>query len=245
MPTPEIVTASDRPDLEGEAKAALRDGWPAFVLRDPLSNIYRERVQSYFPGFDVLLVEDGEVVADGRAVPLRWDGETGSLPTGYDGALVSAVTEHEGSVKPDTLCIMAATVRPDRTGGGLAGKVLTALRDRAADAGLRRVIAPVRPALKAKYPLTPMEEFARWTRGDGLHLDPWIRTHQRLGATMLTPAPRSMVVPGTVAEWEKWTRMAFPQTGRYVVPEALDLLEIDRENDRGTYAETNLWVRHL
>jgi hypothetical protein len=39
--------------------------------------------------------------------------------------------------------------------------------------------------------------------------------------------------------------MAFPETGRYVVPGALDLVEIDRERDLGTYAETNLWMRHL
>jgi len=53
-----------------------------------------------------------------------------------------------------------------------------------------------------------------------------------------------MLITGTVAEWEDWTKMAFPQTGQYVVPAALDLVEIDREQDRGTYAETNLWMRH-
>ena len=89
-----------------------------------------------------------------------------------------------------------------------------------------------------------MSQFARWARGDGLHLDPWIRTHQRLGARILRPAPRSMLITGTVAEWEDWTKMAFPQTGRYVVPDALDLVRIDRAADRGTYAETNLWMRH-
>jgi hypothetical protein len=89
-----------------------------------------------------------------------------------------------------------------------------------------------------------MANFARWTRGDGLHIDPWIRTHQRLGADILTPAPRSMVIIGTVAEWEGWADMAFPETGEYVVPDALDLVSIDREQDRGTYAETNLWMQH-
>jgi hypothetical protein len=54
-----------------------------------------------------------------------------------------------------------------------------------------------------------------------------------------------MVITGTVAEWEGWAKMAFPQNGRYVVPEALDLVHIDRTADRGTYAETNLWMRHL
>ncbi|HEY0496267.1 MAG TPA: hypothetical protein VGD48_11000 [Kutzneria sp.] len=84
----------------------------------------------------------------------------------------------------------------------------------------------------------------RWARPDGLHVDPWIRTHQRLGATILGPAPRSMVVTGTVAQWEKWTTMAFPQTGRHVVPSALDLVDINRERDKGVYEETNLWMRH-
>lgn len=225
--------------------ARLRDGWPSFVLRDPVSNTHREAAATYFPRFDVLLLDDDEVLARATAVALRWDGEVASLPDGYDGALVAAIAEHEGSVEPDTLCVMAATVRSDRSGGGLAGKVLTALRERAVAAGLTKVIVPVRPTLKSSYPLTSMTEFARWTRDDGLHLDPWIRTHQRLGATILAACPRSMVVSGTVAEWEKWTGMAFPASDRYVVPGGLDLVEIDRERDLGTYEETNLWMRHL
>jgi hypothetical protein len=39
--------------------------------------------------------------------------------------------------------------------------------------------------------------------------------------------------------------MAFPETGQYVAPDALDLVGIDREKDSGAYAETNLWMRHL
>jgi hypothetical protein len=89
-----------------------------------------------------------------------------------------------------------------------------------------------------------MADFAGWARGDGLHMDPWIRTHQRLGAEILCPAPRSMIVTGTVAEWQGWAAMAFPQTGSYVVPGALDLVEIDTERDHGSYVETNLWMRH-
>ena len=90
-----------------------------------------------------------------------------------------------------------------------------------------------------------MDNFARWARSDGLHIDPWIRTHQRLGASVLAAAPRSMIITGTVAEWEAWAAMAFPETGKYVVPDALDLVIIDHERDRGTYSETNLWMRHV
>jgi hypothetical protein len=241
-----IVPNASRPDLQGPAQAALRDGWPPFVLRGRIPATHREAVAEYFPQYDVLLLDDDDsVLARATAVALRWDGDAATLPDGgYDGALVAAVTGHENGVAPDTLCVVAATVRTDRTGGGLAGRVLGGLRERAADDGLARVVVPVRPTLKATYPLTSMEDFQHWTREDGLHLDPWIRTHQRLGATILGPAARSMVVTGTVAEWERWTGMAFPQSGRYVVAGGLDLLEIDRERDQGFYAETNLWMRH-
>ena len=240
----EVVTTADRRDLDDQARAALRVVWPEFIFHDPVAAEHIGRVETYFPQFDVLLLDDGQVVAGGWGVPIRWDGTIGALPDGYDGALVSAVTGHESSVPADTLCIMAAAVRTDRQGGGLAGRTLAALRERAAAAGLQRVIAPVRPALKSRYPLASMEQFARWTRSDGLHLDPWLRTHQRLGASILAPAPRSMIITGTVPEWEDWAAMAFPETGQYVVPDALDLVAIDREQDRGTYAETNLWMRH-
>lgn len=177
-------------------------------------------------------------------MPLRRDGAGPDLPAGYDGALVGSVTGREQGVEPDTLIVIAAAVRSDRSGQGLAGQLLTALRQRAAATGLDRVRAPVQPALKARYPLTPMSDFANWRRDDQLHLDPWIRTHQRLGAEILEPAPRSMAITGTVAEWEDWSQMAFPTSGPYVVPGALDLVQIDREEDRGVYLETNLWMRH-
>ena len=49
---------------------------------------------------------------------------------------------------------------------------------------------------------------------------------------------------GTVAEWESWTDMVFPETGAYVVSDALGLDDIDREKDIGTYVEEGLWVQH-
>lgn len=242
----EIFTTAERHDLDELVRAAFLPTWPQFLLHDPLDSEYLARVETYFPRYDVLVLEDGEVAAGGWGVPIGWDGTSDGLPDGgYDGALVSAVTGYEKASPADTLCIMAAAVEASRQGIGLAGEVLSALRARAAHAGLEHVIAPVRPALKSRYPLTPMENFARWTRDDSLHIDPWIRTHQRLGATILRPAQPSMIITGTVAEWEHWTGMVFPETGQYVVPDALDPVDIDHEKDCGTYAETNLWMCHL
>jgi hypothetical protein len=241
----DVVTTSDRPDLDDEARAGFRVKWPEFIFHDPISRQYIERVEKYFPAYDVLLLDEGRVIAGGWGVPMQWDGSLADLPDGYDGAIARSVDGHEANAVPNTLCLMAVAVVNNETRRGLAGMALSALRTRASDAGLDHVLAPVRPSLKPRYPLADMETFAAWTREDGLSIDPWIRTHQRLGATILGPARRSMVIRGSVAEWESWTEMAFPQTGHYVVPDALGLVEIDREADQGTYVEDNLWMQHV
>jgi hypothetical protein len=53
-----------------------------------------------------------------------------------------------------------------------------------------------------------------------------------------------MTLRGSVAEWEAWTGMAFPDTGRYVVPFAIDTVAIDRESDVGVYHDPNVWIVH-
>jgi len=72
--------------------------------------------------------------------------------------------------------------------------------------------------MKDRYPLAPMERYARWTREDGAPLDPWMRVHWRLGAEIVRVAPRALVIVGAVAAWEEWTGMRFPDSGPYVVP---------------------------
>ncbi len=68
--------------------------------------------------------------------------------------------------------------------------------------------------------------------------------HWRLGAEYLKLAPEALVVMGTVAEWEEWTAMSFPESGEYVVPGALQPITIDRERDTGRYLDPNVWMRH-
>jgi hypothetical protein len=89
-----------------------------------------------------------------------------------------------------------------------------------------------------------MERYIAWRRPDGTHFDPWLRTHERLGAEIVKVAPQSTRVPGSVGEWEEWTEMAFPETGAYVVPGALVPVEIDREREEGLYVEPNVWMVH-
>ena len=48
-----------------------------------------------------------------------------------------------------------------------------------------------------------------------------------------TPLPQSLHITGSVADWESWTGMVFPESGDYIFPEGLAPVRIDRESDLG------------
>ena len=143
---------------------------------------------------------------------------------------------------PTTLSALLAAVAPGQQQRGLSAHVIRAMRSIAARHGLRELIAPVRPTLKAQYPLIPIDRYVAWRREDGSHFDPWIRVHERVGGRILAPAPVSMTIDCPVADWEEWTGMRFPENGTYVFPGALAPLEVS--DGIGRHVEPNVWLRH-
>ena len=116
------------------------------------------------------------------------------------------------------------------------------MRDAARTHGLNELIAPVRPTLKERYPLIPIERFVKWRRENGTHFDPWIRTHERVGGEIIAPAPQSMVIEATASDWEEWTGLSLPEDGTYVAKGMLAPLEV--RGGIGRHIEPNVWMRH-
>lgn len=234
-----------RPRDEAFLRATDVEAFPPWLIRaDPDSDVYWERVRTWFPEFQVVLLDDDAEVASAWAVPLRWSGAVPDLPAGYTDSLRRAVEEREAGRSADTLVVCAAVVLPGRARTGLAGELLRAVRDLPAAAGLEHVLVPIRPTLKSSYPLTDIDTYATWTRADGAPLDPWLRTHLRIGGRVIATAPASQTLRAPVDRWEEWTGLALPTTGRYVVPGGMNPLDVDRERDVGTLVEPNIWVQH-
>jgi hypothetical protein len=53
-----------------------------------------------------------------------------------------------------------------------------------------------------------------------------------------------MTMRGSVADWERWTGLAMPESGLYVVARATSPVRIDRERDEGVYYDENVWMVH-
>lgn len=241
-----IVLASERRDLWERGLVATEDVWPEYNLHGDTTNLYWGRLREDFPDFQFVLhdEETDEIVAQGYSLPLSWDGSEPGLPAGFDRLLEDGFALREAGGAPNSLSALAIEVPAAHRGRGTSRTMIQAMRALAARHGFASALAPLRPVWKERYPLAAIDRYAAWTREDGLPFDPWIRMHVALGAEILRPEPRSLRISGTVADWEEWTGMAFPETGEYVFPQGLAPLAIDREADTGLYYEPNVWVVH-
>jgi GNAT superfamily N-acetyltransferase len=233
-----------RPRPPEQLTALFAGRWPVWIDADAVATRHLPRVREAFGDLEVALLVDDVLVAAAWGVPVVWNGTVADLPRGYSDALVRAVADLDAHSEVDTLVVCAAQVRPDRTGTGLASDVLTALCEAGRSRGLHQVIAPLRPTGKHRHPSTPIGEYTAWARPDGLSLDPWLRTHQRMGAHVLATTEVSQAFTGTVQQWRAWTGESLLVSGAHVVPDALAPLHVDLDADLATLVEPGVWVRH-
>ncbi|MFJ4695156.1 N-acetyltransferase [Streptomyces sp. NPDC088766] len=243
---PKVFSLAERPEMLGPV-FGMPDSWPEFATQDPVGNAHYGRIPVELPEY-VLFAEDerGQVLAHAFSVPfaLRAEGR-GELPArGWDQVLVWAFSDLRRGVRPDTVCAISVVVAPHAQGRGLSGRMLRAMRDNARARGFAEVVAPVRPSAKHLEPHTPVEEYARRVRDDGLPYDPWLRVHVRAGASIERVAPASMTVAASLAEWRRWTGLPFDTRGDVEVPGALVPVRCEPERDHAVYVEPNVWLRH-
>jgi hypothetical protein len=241
-----LFTIALRPDLRRSINAIHGVVWDEFMQHSQVADDAWDYMFEHFPQYQLALVDDetGEVLAAAHALPLQWDGTYENLPEGWDASMLKVARDHRAGIEPTALTAYAIVVAQGQQGKGLSSIMVDAMCGAARNAGLRAVIACVRPTLKAKYPLTPFERYVEWKREDGAPFDPWIRVHVRAGGIMARPSPTSMTYRASVADWEERTGMKLPETGPYIVPGALQPVEINREADTGLYYDPNVWIVH-
>jgi len=237
-------TLHQRPALRPSFRRFHSFAWPDF-LQDEQLNAAFSVIYEKFPAFQFGLCDRaGRVVAVGNSVPFVWDGTRRDLPDRIVDVVANAIRAHERGRRPTALSALAAIVDHRFRGRDLSRRVIVVMGRIAAAHGLTALVAPVRPMLKGRYPLTPMASYVAWQRPDGSPFDPWLRVHWRLGARVVRIARRAMNVTATVAEWEERTGLRFPASGRYVVPGGFNPITIDRKQNEGRYVEPNVWMRH-
>jgi hypothetical protein len=212
-----IVSALARPDLADRADEATADAFPEYNKHGDVLGPRWDRLYDDYPAYQLVLWDHatGEVLGEGNTIPCRYDGTIRGSPHGVDEVITTGLPDMGAPPAPTALCALAIAIPPRQENRGQSRLLLEGMRALAAEQGWAQLIAPVRPNWKARYPLTPIQRYAAWTRPDGLPFDPWLRVHARLGGRILRTEPESLRISGTVADWESWVGMAFPETGHY------------------------------
>lgn len=238
-----IVRLSDEPGLE-PSMWELGSLWPAFMMQDKVAETYYSDLARW-ADHALLAVAGGRVVARSFRVTFAMGEGRPDLPDdGWDAILLWAFLDGLFERPPTHTSALEITIHPDHRGRGLAEAMIEAMADDAAASGFDALYAPVRPSRKAEEPDTPMDEYARRTRADGLPFDPWIRSHVRLGAEIVKVCPAAMTISGSLEQWRSWTDLPFDASGAVHVPGALAPVHVSVEHDHAVYVEPNVWMRH-
>ena len=243
----QLITPATRADYSALMNPLGPACWPEYMLHDLISNQYWGDLFSRFPEyqFGLLDTETGKAAAMGNSLPLHWDGDLADLPErGWDWAMEQSVADHQQGLQPRTQCAIQIAILPEYRSLGLSTRMLQVMRAIGVDKGFNRLIAPIRPNQKSQYPLISIDKYITWQTDAGLPFDAWLRVHVRLGARIIKPCHEAMTIRGTVAEWESWAGMKFPESGAYVVPGALTPVQVDVAADEVVYIEPNVWTVH-
>lgn len=237
----QMSVLAERPELM-DIFWDMESTWPEFMKHDPIGNTYYALVEHFADYILVYQDESGAIAAKAYSVPFFLPDD--ELPDdGWDGAIRRGLRTRMAGDEPNMVSAIEIVIRPDLLSKGLSAPIVAAMRENAARLGFAELVAPVRPNGKSDLDL-PMSEYAFQVREDGLPVDPWLRVHVRAGGRIEKVAPRSMVIPGTLAEWREWTGLPFDTSGKVYVPKALTPVLVDVEHDYAVYIEPNVWVRH-
>ena len=242
-----VITPTGDTDYRDLVRGLTKIVWPEFMRHDQVANELWHELLDRFADYQLALydIQNQRVAAMGNSFPLRWDDSLENLPEGgWDWAFSEAVRNHREGISPNVHCAIQIIIHPDYQGQRLSAPIIEAVRGITVSNRLPALIIPLRPSEKSKYPLISLDDYVTWTNEAGLPLDPWLRAHARLGARVVKACHESKIIRGTRTEWEAWTQMKFPQSGRYVIPGALVPIVLNVEKDEGVYVEPNVWIAH-
>jgi GNAT superfamily N-acetyltransferase len=125
-----VIRYSERPELWDETAAVSQAVWPEYNQHGEVLERYWGRLFDEFPEFQFVLYDDQDgVLAEGHTAPGAWDGTTEGLGEGIDAMIAGTFEDREAGRRPNVLGVLAAEIRPQFQGRGLANRVLDAMAD--------------------------------------------------------------------------------------------------------------------
>lgn len=240
-----VVTAQENERFWELNNGMVRADGPVFLEHDSVVAKYWSRLDETFPDNQFCLVEQesGKAVGVGNSISIAFEDEWADLPTGgLDWVLEKGFQDRTVGKTATIMSALYIEIAGSHRGQRLSSRMIAVMRQIALSQGFSHLIAPVRPSLKSRYPLIPIEEYSQWQDSDGFPFDPWLRVHVQAGGKILHPCPRAMIVRGSRQQWTAWTGIDLPGEGNYTIPHGL--VPVIVRGSEGEYVEPGIWVLH-
>ena len=240
-----VANFKERPDLYDLQEDICGKAFPVFLYYSDIAAKYWEKMIAYYKEYQLLLLEEDQIMAVINCMPMNLDIADEALPhEAFNWGIEKGIKDIEAGKEINAAMGVQIVIPEEYQGKGISSIAAEELKNMCLKMGIKRLIIPIRPTLKSKYPLNDIDNYIKWKTKDGLPFDPWLRVHVRKDAKIIKACKKAVEIRGTVKEWETWTNMKFPESGEYVVDGALCPVIIDRENNLGTYIEPNVWISY-
>ena len=233
------------PSIERDQQELGKRTWPEFMQHDAVveslwSHLYTDFIKCQF----AIYSEQG-IVGVGNSIPIHWTGEFSHLPNGgIRWAMTKAVNDKEKNRSPNLLVAIQILINPLLQSKGLSYEFLNEMKEIGRRHEFEYIALPVRPTQKHLFPTMSMEQYMEMTKPNGDPYDAWIRVHIKSGGRMVGICSESMIIEGSIDEWQVWTGKQFHRSGQYSVEMALSPVYIDLDKNLGVYTEPNVWIIH-
>lgn len=224
---------------------AVNAAFPEIILRSRVMKNYWSKLEEYFPFTQIFMVDsDGNLIGFMNTVPVFWNKSLKELPDdGWDWLLRKGITGFEKGQQPNTLGGLQIIVTKAHQGKGFSKKLIAEAKKVVEKIGYKNFIIPIRPTFKHRHPEMKMPDYINLKKDNKIY-DPWIRTHLKSGAKIISVCSNSMNISGDIPFWEDLLNQKINTSGRYLATGALNLVTIDVEKNHGEYREDNIWIAY-
>jgi len=224
---------------------AISKAFPTILSKSEVIKTYWSRLEKYFPAYQLyLLAADGDLIGFINTVPFHFSNHLSDLPdSGWDWMLTKGIADFENSLSPNLLGGLQVIVRDKYQKAGYSKRILNYAKQIYKSSNFSNLVIPIRPTKKHTFPEMPMADYLNKKEENEI-FDPWVRTHVKGGAEIIKVCNQSMSVRGDIPFWETILDKKIYKSGSYKLDGALELINIDIQNNMGEYIEPNIWVKY-
>lgn len=222
---------------------AVSEAFPAIINESAIIKKYWDRIESYFPDHQIYAFDpEGNLIGFTNTIPCRWNEPIENLPQdGWDWLVKKGITDYEQGIKANLIGGLQIIITKDNLGKGYSKLLIAEAKKLRDNFNYDHLAIPIRPTFKHKHPEMKMEDYIKLKKDDQVY-DPWIRTHLKCGATFISVCENSMNFTGDIPFWESMLQQKIKSSGNYVLQGALNLIDINLEENTGEYREENIWI---